>query len=243
MPPKIGIVKGYKFENYKKAIETHGGAVEELLIDDEQAVNRYIDQIHGLLLPGGGDIDPDLFGEERHCETKNVNRAKDEFEMSLFRKAIEKDMPVFGICRGIQIMNVERGGSLYQHIPEQIGDHLTYEIPEKSDDLWHSIQIQPSGQLCQITHKGNTEVTSSHHQAVKVIGKGLVVTAQSKDGIIEAMEYPSKSNQFAIGVQYHPERMWIDKKPPLHDRKFYAHAERLFEAFINAATTYRAHHK
>lgn len=241
MTPKIGIVECYNFAYYENAIETHGGAVEKLPISDEQAVNKYIDRIHGLLLPGGGDIDPDIYGEERHCKTKNVNRAKDEFEMSLFRKAMEKDMPVFGICRGIQIMNVERGGSLYQHIPEQIGEHLTYKIPEKSDDLWHSIKIQPSGQFCQITYKSSAEVSSSHHQGVKVIGKRFKVTAESEDGIIEAMEDPSK--EFVIGVQYHPERMWIDNKLPLPDRKFYTHAKKLFEAFINAATTYRTNHK
>ena len=118
MIPKIGIVQASNFENYKNAIKKHGGEVVELNVG--QNSDEYIDQIDGLLLPGGGDIDPDIYGEERHPKTQFVNRAKDEFEISLFRKAMEKDMPVFGICRGIQIMNVERGGSLYQHIPEQV---------------------------------------------------------------------------------------------------------------------------
>ncbi|MYA68685.1 gamma-glutamyl-gamma-aminobutyrate hydrolase family protein, partial [Candidatus Poribacteria bacterium] len=197
-------------------------------------VNGYIDQIHGLLLPGGGDIDPNIYGEEKHCKTKNVNRAKDEFEKALFRKAMKKDMPVFGICRGIQIMNVERGGSLYQDIPKQIKDHLTHQDLEKFCDPWHPIKIQPDSQLNQSTDESIAEVTSSHHQAVKVIGKGLVVAAQSKDGIIEAMEYPSK--EFVIGVQYHPERMWIDKnRPELGLRE---HAEKLFKAFINAGVKF-----
>ncbi len=225
MTPKIGIVEVSNrfFENYKNAIEKHGGEVKKLLVAGGQTVDEYIDQIHGLLLPGGADI--------------NIDRAKDKFEISLFRKAMENDMPVFGICRGIQIMNVATEGSLYQDIPTEVGEHLTYEIPEKSDDLWHSIKIQPSSRFCQITYKGSAEVPSSHHQAVKVIGEGFKVTAKSKDGIIEAMELPSK--RFAIGVQYHPERMWIDKKPPLPNRKFYAHAERLFEEFIDATDKYR----
>jgi len=230
MPPKIGIVEGFDFENYKNAIEKHGGEVKKLSIGDEQATKEYIHQIHGLLLPGGGTIDPDIYGEELHCgKSQYPNRAKDEFEISLFRKAMEKDMPVFGICRGIQIMNVATGGSLYQDIPSKI---LTYQKPG-SDDPWHKIKIQPDSQLNKITGESITEVTSTHYEAVKVIGKGLVVTAQAEDGIIEAMEDPSK--EFVIGVQYHPERMWIDNKPPLPDRKFYTHAKKLFEAFIESS--------
>ena len=132
MTPKIGIVKGSNFAYYKNAIERHGGKVKKLLVGGEQAIDR----IHGLLLPGGGDIDPDIFDEKKHCKTKDVSRAKDEFEKALFRKAIEKDMPVFGICRGIQIMNVAMGGSLYQHIPEQIPETspLPYYQPAISLD-------------------------------------------------------------------------------------------------------------
>lgn len=223
MIPKIGIVKGYKFENYKNAIEKHGGEIKKLLVNGEQAVDEYIDQIHGILLPGGADI--------------NIDKRKDKFEKALFRKAMEKNMPVFGICRGIQIMNVAMGGSLYQDIPTEVGEHLTYEIPEKSDDPWHKIKIQPDSGLNRITHESITEVTSSHHQAVKVIAEGLVGTAHSEDGIIEAMELPSK--RFAIGVQYHPERMWIDNRPTLPNREFYTHAKNLFEEFIDAADKYR----
>ena len=208
MIPKIGIVQASNFENYKNAIKKHGGEVVELNVG--QNSDEYIDQIDGLLLPGGGDIDPDIYGEERHPKTQFVNRAKDEFEMSLFRKAMEKDMPVFGICRGIQIMNVEMDGSLYQHIPDQIGEHLTYEISEKSDDLWHSIKIQPSDQFCQITDESSAEVTSSHHQAVKVIGEGFEITAQSEDGIIEAMEYPSKSKSICYRCAV-PSRKDVDR--------------------------------
>ena len=102
-------------------------------------------------------------------------------------------------------------------------------------DPWHPIKVEPDSQLNKITYESIAEVTSSHHQAVKVIGKGLVVTAQSNDGIIEAMEFPSKSNPFVIGVQYHPERMWIDKnRTELGLRE---HAEKLFKAFIDAAKT------
>jgi len=239
MPPKIGIVEAaYTFENYKYAIEKHGGEVKKLLIGGGKAIKEYIDQIHGLLLPGGYDIDPDIYGGDGHCKTQDVNRAKDVFEILLFRKAIEKDMPVLGICRGIQIMNVAMGGSLYQYeeIPSKIS---TYQKP-RSGDPWHKIKIQPDSRLNKITGESITKVTSRHYEAVKVIGEGFVVTAQAKDGIIEAMEYPSK--EFVIGVQYHPERMWIDQNPRLSDRKFYTHAKKLFEAFINAGVKFLTHH-
>lgn len=247
MTPKIGIVEaGRKFKIYKNAIKKHGGEVKELLVNGEQTVDEYIDQIHGLLLPGGKDIYPDYYGEDPHPETNCYETKKrDEFEISLFQKAMEKDMPVFGICRGIQIMNVERGGSLYQHISE----HLPLQFPDfpkhkhkvNEVDEAHYIKIKTGSLLSEIIGESVAKVNSSHHQAVKVIGKGLVVTSQSKDGIIEAMEDPSK--EFVIGVQYHPERMWIDQNPRLSHRKFYEHAKKLFEAFIDAATTYKANHK
>lgn len=238
MAPIIGIPECYKFENYKYAIEEHESRVKKL-IRNEQTTEEFIDGIHGLLLPGGGDIDPKNFGEKRHPKVKFVDEERDEFEFSLFREAIEKDIPVFGVCRGIQIMNVAMGGSLYQDIPTEVGEHLTYKIPEKSDDPWHKIKIQPDSRLNKITHESITEVTSSHHQAVNRIGEGFEVAAQSKDGIVEAMEDPSK--EFVIGVQYHPERMWIDEnQPELGLRK---HAKRLFKTFINAAKTYSANHK
>lgn len=241
MIPKIGIVEvEYTFENYKYAIEKHGGKVKELLVDGGQTVDEYIDQIHGLLLPGGRDIDPDLYGGDEDYKTQYVNRAKDVFEIELFQKAMEKDMPVFGICHGIQIMNVAMGGSLYatddslyEENPSKI---LTYQKPGRSTDPWHKIQIQPDSRLNKITGESITEVTSTHYEAVKVIGEGFVVTAQAEDGVIEAMEAPSK--EFVIGVQYHPDRMWIDNKLSLPDRKFYTHAKKLFEAFINAGVKF-----
>ena len=240
MKPIIGIVEcGKKFENYEYAIEKHGGRVEKLYIGDEV----YMTQLGGLLLPGGGDIAPERYGELRHPKTKYVNEERDEFEILLFEEAMEKEIPVFGICRGIQIMGIAitMGGSLYQHIPDHIPEyHLPPLFPDfpihkkDGDDTQHDIKITTGSRLSQITGESTAEVNSSHHQAVKVIGDELMVTAQSKDGVIEAMEYPAM--RFAIGVQYHPERMWIDKTPSLCQRQFLEHSRKLFEAFIKAAS-------
>ena len=238
MKPEIGIIECGKFKKYEYAVQKHDGKVKKLYIGDEVDMTK----LDGLLLPGGGDIAPGRYGEPRHPKTKYVNEERDEFEISLFNEAIDKDIPVFGICRGIQIMNVAMcggGGSLYQHIPDQIPEPLPALFPnfpihkEYGDDTQHDIKITAGSRLSQITGESTAEVNSSHHQAVKVISDELVVTAQSKDGIIEAIEY--RSDQFVIGVQYHPERMWIDpNRPELGLRE---HAKRLFDAFIRAASS------
>ncbi len=145
-------------------------------------------------------------------------------------QAIKDDLPVFGICRGIQIMNVAIGSNLYQDIPSQFADRLTHKILENEDDSWHNIVIQQGSLLNEITSNRVVEVNSRHHQAVKVIGDGFTVAAQSKDGIIEAIE--DRSKRFVLGVQYHPERMF--KEPSSKELK--EHAARLFEAFIAAAS-------
>lgn len=246
MKPVIGIPECYKFENYKYAVKEHDGRVEKLYIGDEVDMTK----LDGLLLPGGGDIAPERYHEPRHPKTKYVNEERDEFEISLFNEAIEKDIPVFGICRGIQIMNVALGGSLYQDIDDKY-PRPACKHDGKPDDDWHEIEIESGSKLMDIVEESTDKVNSAHHQAIKEIGKslvntahkqaiddigeGLVVTARSEDGIIEAIE----AKPFVIGLQYHPERMWIDKTLPLCQREFLEHATKLFEAFINAATERR----
>lgn len=243
MKPIIGIVECYKFENYKYAIEKHGGKVKQLLIGSEDSIS----EIDGLLLPGGGDIDPENYSEDEHPMTQFVNKYRDEFEISLFNEAIEKDVPVFGICRGIQLVNVALGGSLYQDI-EDCYPHPVCKHDGKPKDDWHDITIEQDSKLMEIVDERTDKVNSAHHQAIKRIadhpvnsahnhaisdiGDGLIVTARTKDDIIEAMEYPAKS--FVIAVQYHPERMWRNPAAPLVNREFLIHATKLFKAFIAA---------
>lgn len=228
MKPIIGItftsniIRGTS-KNYIHAIEEYGGKHRKLF---PGVSSNALADINGLLLTGGPDIDPSYFGETEH-ETTEVESDRDKLELSLFERAIEKDLPVFGICRGIQVMSVAMGGSLYQDIPSHFTDHLTHKIMENTDDSWHKIKIQQGSLLNQITCENAAIVNSRHHQALKVIGEGFDVTAQSKDGIIEAIE--DKSKKFALGVQYHPERM-------LETAEFREHRRKLFEAFIKAAS-------
>ena len=228
MTPIIGITFVENIEddpsnNYIHAIKEFGGVPRTLYPGISE--DAYAD-INGLLLTGGPDIDPSYYGEEVH-ETTEIEPDRDELELLLFKRSIEKDLPVFGICRGIQVMNVAIGSSLYQDIPSQFTDHLTHKILEDEDDSWHDIKIQSGSLLNEITGETSTEVNSRHHQALKVVGDGFRVTAQSKDGIIEAIEDTSK--RFMVGVQYHPERMWATADSREHRRK-------LFEAFIQAAS-------
>lgn len=234
MKPLIGITECYKFENYQYAIEKHGGEVKQLNIgDDPSNIN-----IDGLLLPGGGDIDPRRYNESRYhvngiSKIRGVSRSRDTSELQLCLKALEDDIPLLGICRGIQILNVAKGGSLYQDIHTQLNNCLLHKDEQSDYDAWHNIKIQPNCLMNQITNNYFAEVNSTHHQSVKTIGQGLIVTAQSKDGIIEAMEYPEKS--FVIAVQYHPERMGINHTPPYPNGEFLGHASELFKAFISAS--------
>lgn len=235
MKPIIGIIECYRFEYYQYAIEKHGGEVKQLNIGDDLS-NINID---GLLLPGGGDIDPRRYNASRYhvngiSKIRGVSRSRDTSELQLCLKALENDIPLFGICRGMQILNVATGGSLYQDIHTQLNNCLLHKDEQSDYDAWHNIKIQPSSLLNQITNNYFAEVNSAHHQSVKTIGQGLIVTAQSEDGIIEAMEYPAKS--FVIAVQYHPERMGTNHTPPYPNGEFLSHAKRSFEFFIKAAS-------
>ena len=229
MKPLIGItflssrITGTS-QNYIRAIEEFGGT--PLPLYPGISKETYIG-IDGLLLTGGGDIHPSNFGEEWHPTLKYVDETRDELEIPLCQKAVEADLPVFGICRGIQVMSVARGGSLYQDIHAEYRQDALIHTQVDDEDSRHEIEVT-DGLLNKLIGKRTDEVNSSHHQAVKDIGEGFVVTAHSTaDSVIEAIEAPSK--RFVLGVQYHPERMF--KTPASRE-----HRGKLFEAFIQAAS-------
>lgn len=230
MKPIIGItfssdVGDDPSNNYIHAINQFGGIPRTLYPGISKDAYTGID---GLLLTGGGDIHPKYLGEEWHPSLKYVSESRDELELPLCRQAIEDDLPVFGICRGVQVMSVAMEGNLYQDIPSEYPrETLPHQVKRK--DAEHEIQIEPSSRLSEIVGKSEAGVNSDHHQAVKDIGEGFVITARcTEDGIIEAIENPSK--RFVIGVQYHPERM-------LETNEFLEHRRKLFDAFIQAASS------
>ena len=215
-----------KFINYKEAVEAHGGTVR-FLIHNEQPTEAFVADIDGLLIPGGGDIHPKYFGEQWHPTLIYVNEARDESEIRLSQQALKADLPILGICYGFQIMGIAMGGNLYQDIDDEYPKQALCHTEVNAKDSQHKIQIESGSLLSQITGESVAEVNSAHHQAVNEEGDGFVVTARTTDGIIEAMENPSK--RFVLGVQYHPERML--KEPNLEK-----HATKLFSVFINACS-------
>lgn len=234
MKPIIGITckREDNVINYTNAITNFDGepyvlaAFDRNIQDHLERINEYINSIDGLLLTGGGDIDPARYSQERYETISGVSRSRDALEIQLCQKALEADKPIFGICRGIQIMSVTNGGYLYQDIndlyPQEVLLHKQLD-----EDAEHEIEISPYSRLSEIVNNQKTVVNSSHKQAVNRLGDGYVATAHSSDGIIEAMEIPSR--RFVIGVQYHPERMLLKTE-------LYNHASKLFASFINAAT-------
>ncbi|GAA1779295.1 gamma-glutamyl-gamma-aminobutyrate hydrolase [Leucobacter iarius] len=189
--------------SYPRAVELAGGApllfpaLETHLADP----GRLLDRIDGLLLPGGRDLDAALYGQEAHVENDPPLRVRDELEIALAREAIRRGIPVLGICRGLQVLNVALGGSLVQHL----GD-TTDPVPHR--DLVgtftaHPVEIRNGTRLRRIIGSPRIEIASHHHQSVGVLGAGLVATAFAPDGVIEAAE--TDDGSFVVGVQWHPE--------------------------------------
>ena len=234
--PVIGITSKDRrgMENYIDAIAKFGGeplvfaSWDRCIREHREAIPEYLGRIDGLLLPGGSDINPCLYFQKRHCMVKGVSRSRDALEIWLFQNALAADLPVFGICRGIQIMSVAMRGALHQHIPDISGIRQAPPHKIARGDASHEIEMSEGSLLHGLIGESVSSVNSSHHQAVDAVGEGLVVTARSTgDGIIEAIEHPDK--RFVLGVQYHPERM-------LHHPELREHARKLFEAFIAAAS-------
>jgi putative glutamine amidotransferase len=154
------------------------------------AESRGLDGLGGLVLTGGGDVDPSLYGAETQALTQHIFRERDELERSLIAEAERKDLPILGICRGLQLLNVARGGTLHQHVDGHKG-------------LEHSVRTEPGSRIAILASAEDYTVNSRHHQAVDRIGAGLKVTARAPDGIVEAMEDPER--RFLVAVQWHPE--------------------------------------
>ena len=235
MKPIIGITckDRNNIGNYTKTVSEFGGkpivyaSLEKSIQEHLAAIPDYIDEIDGLLLSGGGDIESSHFNQELHPNVTNVSRSRDALELNLCRRALETDIPVFGICRGIQVMSVAMNGSLYQDIETVYPKDALIHPSIGQVDSEHEILIEPGSLLDEIIGAGVETVNSAHHQSVDDIGEGFIVTARSSDGIIEAMENPSKT--FVLGVQYHPERM-------KRTNEFREHRQKIFEAFLNAAS-------
>ena len=189
-----------------------------------------LDRVDGLLLSGGPDVDPGLYGQSPHPTTE-VDRDRDTFEIPLTRQAVARDVPLFAICRGVQVLNVAAGGTLVQDIPSAVATKLDHRIREPKDAPAHAVRITPDTVLAAslgATRQIDTcTVNSRHHQAVERVAPFFVVSAVSTDGIVEGIERPD--SHFCVGVQWHPENFWRTGE-----------FDGLFEAFVRAARHHRA---
>jgi len=195
--------------------------------DIEELADDICQRADGLMLIGGGDIEADLFGQIPIENLKDLNRERDEFEIALVKKAIEKDIPIFGICRGAQILNVALGGTLVQDIPTQIENPLEHMITHNRKLPVHKVKLSKESILSEVFLSDVIEVNSVHHQAVGDIAEKLSISATSEDGVIEAVEMYDKP--FVLGVQWHPENMAFGENTLWM---------RLFNKFTDAAKEY-----
>lgn len=186
--------------NYSLAVQREGGLALILSPDDAVAEDpeQLLDMLDGLILAGGSDVDPASYGQAPAPETSGTSADRDRFEIALARAALERDMPVLGICRGMQLLNVACGGTLVQHI-DDIGTHR--HTPGEFSD--HEVELEPESLAARVAGAERVAVKSHHHQGVERLGDGFEVTGRDSGDLIEAIEIPEQ--QFALGVLWHPE--------------------------------------
>ena len=202
-----------------------------LVGDEPETLRGIYERLDGVFLPGGADIDPANYGEERHERCDKGDPARDEVELTLVRWAIAEGKPVLGVCRGLQLVNLAAGGTLYQDLAEQMPgsikhDYFPFGGRYARDFLAHDVSIGANTKLAEIFGAGPLKVNSMHHQGVRKLGDHLVASAVAPDGLIEGIE--STNGNYIVAVQWHPEVL-LEKDES---------TRRLFASFIQAATDY-----
>ncbi len=224
--PTIAIAPCRSLHDYEEAVRRAGGDVHIL----DARTDKAADLIHaadGLLLTGGNDVDPANYGEPPHSAYTASEPGRDAYEIELVNRALDANIPVFAICRGVQLLNVARGGTLVQDIRDQVDGGMNHMVSDPPMATAHDVWITTGTLIDRLMRdriEGDTcPVNSRHHQAVKASGEGLIVTSTAPDGVIESIEDPTK--RFCVGVQWHPEN-------------FYRTGEfrSLFEGFVKACT-------
>ena len=223
--PVIAIAPCSKQHDYEEAVRRAGGDVRILNYETDRPAD-VVNEVDGILLPGGDDVLPSLYGADPQPTFDAAEPGRDAYELELATRAGDADLPLFAICRGIQVLNVARGGTLVQDIPSELPDAIPHEVRDTPFTIAHDVWVSEGTLLHTLLREridGDAcPVNSRHHQAVQKVGSGLVVSATAPDGVIEAVEDPSK--RFCVGVQWHPENFY-------RTGEFRA----LFEAFITAA--------
>jgi len=218
---KQGIYLG---ADYSDAVYAAGGLALALPFHSEpEVIAEIADELDGLLLSGGVDLDPSYFGEEPRLGLGEISPVRDAMEALLVQAMMARQKPVLGICRGIQVMNAVLGGTLYQDLPTEWEGQLQHAQRAPRQHMSHVVHVTAGSRLAAIYEELTVPVNTFHHQAVRKLATGFVASAYSRDGLIEAIELPSAN--FAIGVQWHPENLW----------RIHEGHRRLFTHFVQAA--------
>ena len=215
-------------QRYYEAVAAAGAAPVLIpLLDDIDALRATYEACAGIMIPGGVDMDPETYGEAPHARLGRVDPARDRVELQLTHWAIEDRKPLLGLCRGLQVINVATGGTLYQDIDAQLEGAIRHDyFPTfgfDRDYVSHDVAVAPASRLRSLVDTDQLPVNSMHHQGVKQLGAGLVACAHAADGLIEAVE--SANGHWMVGVQWHPEV--FDADDP--------HTRELFRGFVHAA--------
>jgi putative glutamine amidotransferase len=216
--------RAYVNSAYLHAVQQAGGVPVMLPPQLSPAsFERLIRGLDGLVLTGGGDIDPTVFGEAPHPTVCEVAPARDQLELSAVRLALERRLPILAICRGLQLLDVALGGTLFQDVGSDPGTQLRHSQQEPRDQPTHKVQVKAGSRLAETLGTDELEVNSMHHQAVKALGRGLTAVAWAPDQMIEGLEM-TDPGRLVLGVQWHPEEMVSHSEPARH----------LFAAFVQS---------
>lgn len=219
----------YLSRHYSEAVEAAGGApVHISLIPNAEHIAAVVDRLDGVLLPGSdSDVDPLRYGHEPHQALGSVHAIKDETDLLVLEQIEKRRLPLFGICFGMQILNVSRGGTLIQDIPSEVPEAIEHQQGAPRDRPSHRVRLLEESLLSTLAEGNAAIVNSHHHQAIDSVGRHLVATAWTSDGLVEALEDP-RSDRFVMAVQWHPELGW---QKDLFSRS-------LFQRFIKEADNY-----
>ncbi|WP_338042350.1 gamma-glutamyl-gamma-aminobutyrate hydrolase family protein [Paenibacillus alba] len=215
----------YVHKDYHRSIEASGGLPIVLPLTSFETYKQLVELCDGILFTGGEDVDPANYGECPVAELGVTFAERDQIELEAIRYTLAADKPILAICRGMQVLNVARGGTLYQDLPSQYAPtlaHVQHGIPRNKDS--HEVHLAANSYLERMFGRNRVRVNSLHHQSIRTIGSDLIVTANSPDGVVEGVEDPNLA--FAIGVQWHPESLFEDDR----------WTKRLFEEFIAQST-------
>jgi len=206
----IAIGQNRKMEDYLESVRRAGGEPIEVIVGGEDP-EHLLGRVDGLMLTGGGDVDPALYGATPNATFQASETGRDAFEIALARAAVKSGIPFLAICRGMQVLNVAMGGTLVQDIPSEIAGALEHQVPQPRFHVAHEVWVSKGSRLATLLadhmEDGETcHVNSRHHQSVKDVAKGFDITATSPDGVIEAMEKPDAA--YCVAVQWHPENFW-----------------------------------